>query len=101
MERSASLSEARKQFYRDGFFGRLVVETTPTQARSYFPDEAPDSVAWFAWEVVERRGDDFVTRFRDEDAGRWVGKNVRLDGDCYRVEQPELGFGEWFCRQGP
>ena len=99
MEAAPALTEARRRFYRDGFFGRLVVESTATHSRAWFPDEDPDDVPWTAWEVTAREGATREVRFKDPESGEWRRRSLRLEGDCYRIDQPELGFGEWFCRK--
>lgn len=92
------MSEEQKKFYRSGFFGRLIVETTHDKSRAFFLDEPPDAGPWVDWEVVERNGDSYVTRCKDPESGEWTIKSVVRNGDCYRVDQPQLGFGEWFCK---
>lgn len=97
MHQSDKLTDAQRKLFGNDFFGKLVVETTPDATRAYFPDENPQSVAWADWEVVSRSGDAIVIRYKPDD--EWITRSLSIHGSCYRIEQPELGFGEWFCRE--
>lgn len=96
MERSVLPTPRQRAFFRDGFFGRLTMEVRADGFRAYFDDENPDNVAWEASTVVELADGTYLTRYTFQ--GEEVARNLRLEGDCYRIDQPELGFGEWFCR---
>ena len=96
MEKSVRLTEKQRLLFRNDFFGKLVEETREKYLRAYFPDQSPESVAWEPWQVVSRKG--AVFQVSHLVAGELVQREVRLDGNCYRVLIPELGFGEWFCR---
>ena len=97
MEKSPLLSEKQRQFFRDDFYGQLVVETRKKDSRAYFPDQSPESVAWEPWQLVSRSGNALTVRYSM--GGDPVVREIKLDGDCYQVLQPNLGFGEWFCRE--
>jgi hypothetical protein len=97
MERSSLLSEKQRQFFRNDFYGKLVVETRQNDSRAYFPDESPESVAWEPWELVSRSGNTLTVRYSAD--GDSVVRDIKLHGDCYQVLQPNLGFGEWFCKE--
>ncbi len=97
MEQSALLTEEQRRLFRNDFFGRLVVETKPDFSKAFFADENPDAVEWGAWEILTQEGRSLTIRYKLED--EWLVRSVRVEGDCYRVEQPHLGFGEWFCKE--
>lgn len=96
MEKSSVLSDKQRRFFRNDFYGHLIVETRENDGRAYFPDQAPDSVPWEPWEVVMRSDESLTVRYSM--GGKTFERSIMIDEDCYRVEQPELGFGEWFCR---
>jgi hypothetical protein len=96
MERSTKLTERRRAFYRDGFFGRLTVETRDGMTRAWFDEEDPDDVPWEP--LVAERLSPGVWSVTADVQDRKVTRRIRIEGNCYVVEQPELGFGEWFCR---
>ncbi len=54
MEKSPLLSEKQRQFFRNDFYGKLVVETREKDSRAYFPDQSPESVAWEPWQIPQR-----------------------------------------------
>lgn len=97
MEKSSLLSEKQRKFFRNGFYGKLVVETREKDSRAYFPDESPDSVKWEPWRLVSRSGNTFTVEHSIN--GKSVQREIKLEGDCYRVFQPDFGFGEWFCKE--
>ena len=96
MEASHVLSEKQRQFFRRDFYGRLIVETREGASRAYFAEESPDGVPWEPWHVVSRSGNTLQVQLVM--AGKVVVRSIALDGDCYRVDQSSLAFGEWFCR---
>lgn len=97
MERSTLLSEQQRAVFGESFFGKLIVETQPNVTRAFFPDQDPDTIAWTPWELLSQAGDSLTIRYLS-DSG-WLTRSVRVEGECYRVDQPELGFGEWFCQE--
>jgi hypothetical protein len=96
MEKSSVLSVKQRQLFRTNFYGRLIVETRETDSRAYFSGESPDSAKWESWQVVSRSGNTLVIKLPIGD--ELVTRSITFDGECYRVDQPNLGFGEWFCR---
>src|SRR5688500_1296469 len=94
MEASSILSDKQRRLFRSNFYGQLVVETREKDSRSYFPDQFPKSVAWEPWQLVSRSGNLLTVTYSL--GGDTVVREIQLDGDCYRVSQPNLGFGEWF-----
>ncbi|MBK8284911.1 MAG: hypothetical protein IPK97_08440 [Ahniella sp.] len=96
MEKSPSLSPEQQAFFRNNFFGRLTVEIRESDSRTYFDDENPEHVAWEPFEIMSRSGNTYVVRYMVDDKS--LIRTVVRDGSCYRVEQTELGFGEWFCK---
>lgn len=96
MEKSPLLSDKQRQLFRNDFYGRLIVETRKADSRAYFPDQAAESVDWSPWQVVSHSGNSMT--IRESIDGETVLRSITLDGDCYRVDQPNLGFGEWFCK---
>ena len=97
MEMSPLLSDKQRRFFRNNFYGRLIVEIRETHSRAYFPDEFSESVAaWEPWQEISRSGDSVTVK--ETIAGETLIRSVTLHGNCYRVDQPNLGFGEWFCR---
>lgn len=97
MEKSTLLSDKQRQFFRNDFYGQLIVETRERDSRSYFPDESPESAAWEPWHLISRSGSTFLVKHSV--GGNPVVREITLAGDCYQVLQPNLGFGEWFCRE--
>lgn len=97
MEQSPLLSDKQRRFFRDGFYGQLVVEISENRQRAYFPDQSPASVRWEPWQLVVREGSSLKVKYTLGD--KEFEREVQLDGNCYRMSQPELGFGEWFCRE--
>jgi len=96
MARSDKLSDKQRRFFSDNFFGRLTVETRESSSRAYFPDDDLSSISWEPSEVILKRGNSLLVKERL--GGKTIVRSVLLRGDCYRVDQPDLGFGEWFCR---
>lgn len=96
MEKSPLLSEKQRRLFRNDFYGKLIVETRADSFRTYFPDQSPDSVAWQPWQFVSRSGNALTARYFLD--GNSVERTIRLEGDCYQVLQPHLGFSEWFCK---
>jgi len=90
------LSDKQRQLFRNNFYGRLIVETRESDMRAYFPDESADSVIWEPWQEVSRSGDSVAIKVVI--GGETVIRSITLHDNCYRVDQPNLGFGEWFCR---
>lgn len=97
MEKSSILSDKQRRLFRNNFYGQLVVETREKDSRAYFFDQSPESVAWEPWQLIARSGNSLTVRHSL--GGDTVVREIQLDGDCYRVSQPNLGFGEWFCRE--
>ena len=97
MEKTPDLSEKKRQFFRNGFYGRLVVERKVNELRMYFQDQLPESGAWEPWQITSRSGDTFTTKYFFEGEPRI--NVITLTGSCYRVLQPSLGFAEWFCKE--
>jgi hypothetical protein len=97
MEKTPDLSEKKRQFFRDGFYGRLVIETKAHELRTYFQDQSSTSAAWEPWQIVSRSGDTFTTKYFFE--GEPMVHVITLNGSCYKVLQPSLGFAEWFCKE--
>ena len=96
MKSSTLITEKQREFFSKDFFGKLIVETTPEKSRAYFPDQRPSDVEWEPWELVSESGGEIKTRTYEN--GEWKEHTLLVEGDCYRVEQPQFGFGEWFCR---
>ena len=96
MKSSTLLTEKQRELFLNDFFGKLTVELTPEMGRAYFPDQQPSEVPWERWEVVAEEGQKMT--IKSEIEGQWKEYQIYLQGNCYRVEQPHLGFGEWFCR---
>jgi hypothetical protein len=96
MSRSKLIGLEQRALFGSNFFGRLVVEIRSGQRRSYFDDEDLATVAWEAHSTIALAPG--VYSMKSKTGGEEQTRNVRVRGDCFLVEQPELGFGEWFCR---
>ena len=98
VEASGVLSPEEKARYRNNFFGRLTVEFTRTETRSYFPEESPESAHWWPYEVVDGRGNTIVITYLNPSTGQREERTYLVAGNCYRVVQPGRGYAEHFCR---
>lgn len=99
MEASTKLTDKQRNLFRSNFYGQLVVETTATESRAYFPDENPSEVSWEPWKVLSKSGNRIVTTGKVPNSDKWIEHTVITHGDCYEVKQEHLGFSEWFCRK--
>jgi hypothetical protein len=99
MEASTKLTDRQRKLFRSNFYGQLVVETTATQSRAYFPDENPDKVTWGPWKVLSKDKNRFITSTKMPNSDTWIEHTIVNHGNCYEVIRNHLGFSEWFCRK--
>lgn len=97
MERSLLLSEKQRQLFRNGFYGKLIVEMRHNEFNAYFPGDLPEGMRWEPWQLITRSGN--LLTVRSFINGESNLNQIQLDGDCYQILQPKLGFGEWFCKE--
>ena len=92
-------AEERIDVLSEDFFGRLEVEIEPGRSRTWFPDESPENVEWTTSRIeLLGSGHYRVTEVPSDSDVPPREILLEPDGRCYRVNQPELGFSEWFCR---
>jgi hypothetical protein len=98
MEVTTELDEDREAFFRDNYFGRLIVEFSSTHVRSYFEEEGETAGTWEPYVILERQRDMFKLEVPSEVSGQTKEWTFVLAGDCYRTHIERVGFSEHFCR---
>lgn len=98
--RMAGWSVERIEFFRTAFFGRLEIRIEPGRSKSWFPDENAEDAPWELHSIKPLGDGRFLFMSRSAESGESYSREFALqrEHDCYTVEQPELGFREWFCR---
>jgi hypothetical protein len=94
-------TEARK-YFKNGFFGRLIVEYTPTKACTFFIDDKGEYEGFqefHSYEILEETEKYLIVKSYDDIFKTDVVSQYYKDGNnCYYLSVGKHQFSEYMCR---
>ena len=97
MEATPDIPEKNRAFFRNHFFGRLVVVSKPESSAVYFADEKPEKLAFRNHKITQLSETEFRVTYPDEPTSEDSAGVITLHGNCYSVEVSKWKFREYFC----
>ena len=98
MEAVPGIPDKARSFFREGFFGRLVVISRIDESAVYFIDEKPDEIEFHRHIIHKISDNQFRVEYPEEEDSSDSSGIMTLNGSCYSVEVSKWKFNEYFCR---
>lgn len=100
MEATQGIPEETRAFFRNGFFGRLIVVSRINESAVYFVDEKPKDLEFHRHVIHKVSNNQFRVEYPEEEVSADSTGIMTLEGNCYYLEVSKWEFKEYFCRVG-
>lgn len=98
MESTPGIPEDKRAFFRNGFFGKVIVVSKPNESAVYFVGEDREK-SEFSRHIVNKISEtQFLIEYPESTSSFSEPGIITLHGDCYSVVVSKWKFNEYFCR---
>ncbi|WP_223669570.1 hypothetical protein [Kangiella shandongensis] len=97
MESTKGIPEKSREFFRNDFFGKLVVEVKRENFSSYFAGKAVESNTKYEAKKID--DNNFIIKSYDEITQDYTELKITFIEDCYYTLVSKWQFREYFCKQ--
>lgn len=103
MEATPGIPNETRAFFRNGFFGRLIVVSRINESAVYFVDEKPKDLEFHRHVIHKVSNNQFRVEYPEEEVSGDSAGIMTLEGNCYSLEVSKWKFKEYFfsCREKP